>query len=250
VNDPTAVMGRRIAAYLIDGLIVFGIAAIAFFALGDSQVTDISADENEGIIAAFGEPNEGFNFAWDLGEATGGYIDIGDGFGDDLSFRIVSGGKFWVVNLVWLAAALGFLVFMQGATGKTPGKAAVGIQTVREDGGPPGLGKALARWLLLFVDAFFILPGLISALASKGHRRIGDMAAGTYVVRADAAGRPVTLDAPGGYAMAAPQYASSAPPPAQPAADAQWDANRNAWIRWDGQAWAQFDPATGGWRPL
>ena len=34
------------------------------------------------------------------------------------------------------------------------------------------------RWLLLFVDAVFILPGLITSLVSKGHRRIGDMADG------------------------------------------------------------------------
>ena len=43
----------------------------------------------------------------------------------------------------------------------------------------------MVRWLLLVVDAFFcFLVGLITALATTGHQRVGDLVAKTYVVSA------------------------------------------------------------------
>lgn len=252
-RDPTAVVGRRIVAYIIDSIIVFGLTLVAFFVLAESDPEAFDDDQVESINAAFGQfadDDSSFQSAWDLGEAAGGFISFDE---DDFSvdIRIVEGGSFWAVNAIGVGAGLLLLVVLQGATGKTPGKALLGITTVAADGSPPGIGRAVVRWLLLIVDAFCILPGLITSLVSKGHRRIGDMAAGTYVVRADAAGQPVQLDAP------APAYTASAYPPqapttgGQPAADAQWDAARQAWIRWDGTAWTQYDPSVpGGWRPI
>ena len=68
-------------------------------------------------------------------------------------------------------------------------------RVVRPDGGRPGIGKARGRTLLLIIDTIsLILPlGLWVAMFSRGHRRIGDMAAGTYVVKSRYAGRPVVL---------------------------------------------------------
>ncbi len=252
MGDPTSVVGRRIVAYIVDSIIIFAIFVVAFLALAESDLTNFDADTLERIDEAFGDSDADDEFlsTWDIGRAVGGFVTFDD---DELNIGIVEGGSFWAVTLVGLAASVGFLILMQGATGATPGKAMLGIRTVREDGQPPGLGKAIVRWLLLFVDAFLILPGLITALASKGHRRIGDMAAGTYVVRKEAAGQPIVVGGtaamapPGGYAATA--YAT-APIPQQPAADAQWDAARGAWIRWDGTAWVGYDPTTGGWNQL
>lgn len=247
-GDPTAVMGRRIGAYILDSIIIMAIFFGALIALG-SNGDDFDEDAVERTVEAFAleDFDEGATFRWDLGRQVGGFITIDRDDFDGGSAKLVEGAEFWLVTLVGLAASLGFLVFMQGATGKTPGKAAFGVTTVAPDGSPPGLGKAIVRWLLLFVDAFLLLPGLISSLTSKGHRRIGDMAAKTYVVRRAAAGQPVVL--PGGGGAAMPAYAAAAP--AQPSADAQWDPSRQAWIRWDGAAWAQHDPnVPGGWRQI
>ena len=246
-GDPTAVMGRRIGAYILDSIIIMAIFFGALIALG-SNGDDFDEDAVERTVEAFAleDFDEGANFRWDLGRQVGGFITIDRDDFDGGSAKLVEGAEFWLVTLVGLAASLGLLVFMQAATGKTPGKAAFGVTTVAPDGSPPGLSKAIVRWLLLFVDAFLILPGLISALVSKGHRRIGDMAAKTYVVRSAAAGQPVVLPGSGG---AAQTYAAAAP--AQPSADAQWDPSRQAWIRWDGAAWAQHDPnVPGGWRQI
>jgi uncharacterized RDD family membrane protein YckC len=249
VQDPTAVVGRRIVAYIIDSVVITAIFAGLFLALG-SDGTDFDSDAIDRATETFGfnDISEGFNFKWDLANQVGGYInvDLNDADGGDA--KLVEGTEFWIVTLVGLGASLALLVLMQGATGRTPGKAVMGIRTVGANGQPPGIGKAAVRWILLFVDSFCLLPGLISMLASKGHRRIGDMAAGTYVVSAAAAGQPVAV---GGAAPAMGYAQSTVAAPAQPSADAQWDPNRQAWIRWDGNSWSQHDPnVPGGWRPI
>ena len=247
-GDPTAVIGRRIGAYILDSIIIMAIFFAALVALG-SNGDDFDSDAVERTIEAFAleDLSDGATFRWDLSRQVGGFITIDEDDFDGGSAKLVEGTEFWLVTLIGLAGSIGILVLMQGATGKTPGKAAFGITTVAPDGSPPGIGKAVVRWLLLFVDAFFFLPGLISSLTSKGHRRIGDMAAGTYVVRSAAAGQPVVL--PGSGAPTA--YAAAAVAPPQPSADAQWDPARQAWIRWDGAAWAQHDPnVPGGWRQI
>jgi len=69
--------------------------------------------------------------------------------------------------------------------GQTPGKRAAGLVVVRDDGGPIALNESAIRNILRFVD---ILPiyytvGMISILATKQCKRLGDMAAGTIVVK-------------------------------------------------------------------
>jgi uncharacterized RDD family membrane protein YckC len=51
------------------------------------------------------------------------------------------------------------------------------------------------RWLLFVVDGplTLFLCGIITSAVSKGHRRVGDMAADSYVVHRDDAGRPLSL---------------------------------------------------------
>ncbi|HEX8497013.1 MAG TPA: RDD family protein [Actinomycetales bacterium] len=68
--------------------------------------------------------------------------------------------------------------------GRTLGKLVMGLRTVRDDGGPIRLRHAFVRALLEIVDVVpFGGPALISSLASPTGKRIGDLLAGTYVVR-------------------------------------------------------------------
>src|SRR3546814_11777769 len=73
---------------------------------------------------------------------------------------------------------------------------ALPIGVVGEDGRAPGLGKALLRWVLWVLDGFpYVLPlvGGIVALTTVGHRRVGDMAAKTFVVDRGAMGSPIVV---------------------------------------------------------
>ena len=69
--------------------------------------------------------------------------------------------------------------------GRSVGKFATGLRTVRDDAGPIGFRQALTRALVGFVEIWVFLgvPALISGLVSSKGKRLGDHAAGTYVVR-------------------------------------------------------------------
>lgn len=84
-----------------------------------------------------------------------------------------------VISVLGLAYQLGF-----EASGGTPGKKILGMKIVDENGNPPGFGKALIRNLLRIVDAlpFAYLLGIILMASSDQKQRLGDRAAGTYVV--------------------------------------------------------------------
>ena len=99
--------------------------------------------------------------------------------------------------------------------GQTLGKKARNIKVMRLDGTAPAVGDYLLRWLLGIVD--FQMAGLvaiISIAASQRGQRLGDMAAGTTVVKV----RPNTgfdtvlggLSAIVGYQVVFPQVAALA----------------------------------------
>ena len=69
--------------------------------------------------------------------------------------------------------------------GRSLGKLAMGLRTVRDDAGPISFQHAFVRSLVGFVEiyAFSGAPAFFSALLSSRGKRLGDFAAGTYVVR-------------------------------------------------------------------
>src|SRR5674476_295614 len=69
--------------------------------------------------------------------------------------------------------------------GRSVGKFAIGLRTVRDDAGPVGFRQALTRALVGFVEIWILVgvPALVSGLMSSKGKRVGDHAAGTYVVR-------------------------------------------------------------------
>jgi uncharacterized RDD family membrane protein YckC len=82
----------------------------------------------------------------------------------------------------------GYFLFWETTTnGRSPGKWVVGLRVVRDDGFPIGFRDALVRNLLRAVDLlpWYYTVGLIAMLVSAQGKRLGDLAAGTIVVRLD-----------------------------------------------------------------
>lgn len=69
--------------------------------------------------------------------------------------------------------------------GRSLGKLALGLRTVRDDAGPIGFRQAFTRALVGVVEIWvlFAIPALVCGLVSPRGKRLGDYAAGTYVVR-------------------------------------------------------------------
>ncbi|MGD9959127.1 RDD family protein [Nocardioides sp.] len=69
--------------------------------------------------------------------------------------------------------------------GRSLGHLATGLRTVRDDGGPITAQHALTRALIGVVEiyAFTGIPAVLSSMLSHKGKRLGDYAAGTYVVR-------------------------------------------------------------------
>jgi hypothetical protein len=81
----------------------------------------------------------------------------------------------------------GYYAFFEWAwSGQTPGKRWLKLRVIREDGRPITFWEAAVRNLLRTVDmmpAPFYSIGLISVFSTTRDQRIGDMVAGTVVVR-------------------------------------------------------------------
>ena len=85
-----------------------------------------------------------------------------------------------------LAAVAWFCGFETLMRGRTPGKAAMGLRVVSLDGAPERFQQAFLRAAVGIVD-FLLVPvgciAVVSVLLSPRDQRLGDMAAGTIVVR-------------------------------------------------------------------
>ncbi len=78
--------------------------------------------------------------------------------------------------------------------GRNVGKLAMGVRVVMLDGSQPTLGAYLIRWLFRIVESAAFIGGIVPVItiATSGRgQRLGDMAAGTTVVKLKPA---VTLD--------------------------------------------------------
>src|SRR3954452_2711720 len=104
MQKPTQVVGRRVAAYVIDWLIIAAIVAVSWYAL----TKNVSP-----------------------GRCIGGGVEINGkcpGFlATESSHRTI-----WIIIIA--VAIIGILVVMQGLTGRTPGKAILGIKVIKADG--------------------------------------------------------------------------------------------------------------------
>lgn len=146
VSLPVAGVGSRTLAYLVDALLLTAGWLVAFFA---------------------------YSLVGSLLDAWGGLGTVA---------RVLAIVSFFAVQWVyWTASEVLW-------RGQTPGKRLLRIRVVRADGSPVGLFESAVRNLLRFVDFLpaFYPVGLVTMLIDPQHRRLGDLAAGTLLVRDEA----------------------------------------------------------------
>ena len=268
--DPTAVMGRRIVAYLIDGIIGLVLLLAVVVPLFSNRLDTTTLESDSAASAFCDRVNDDTLNGFDQDSGT-----TRNQLPADASFCVNVDNKAYVIEgaevnslasqlTIWsyLTGGLNTIV-LQGLTGASIGKFLLGLRTVKEDGTRAGIGWNLLRQIVGVVDGFCCgIVGLAVANSSKGHRRIGDMAASTYVVQKSAMGAPIQVPGvaptayapvPAGAAWGQPAPGWGAPAGPAPSADGPtWDVARNAYIQYDREvgAWVQWDDHVKAWRPI
>jgi len=103
-------------------------------------------------------------------------------------------------TLLLLFVALPFMLYQPVCEwltgGQTLGKFLLKMRVARSDGGRASLGDVLLRWLLLPIDLMFCgAVAAFSMLVTPRRQRLGDLAAGTMVIKLKAYGKiRVSLD--------------------------------------------------------
>jgi uncharacterized RDD family membrane protein YckC len=101
-----------------------------------------------------------------------------------LSFFEGEGGSWMLLLLFFCVDWFYHTLWEIFCRGQSPGKLLLGIRVLRGDGSPVNPGASFLRNLLRFADTFlFLCPiALITMLASRSFRRLGDWIADTLVV--------------------------------------------------------------------
>ncbi|HYT84220.1 MAG TPA: RDD family protein, partial [Gemmatimonadales bacterium] len=93
-----------------------------------------------------------------------------------------------LVVLLFFALFFGYFAAFEALNGgRTPGKQSLGIRVVMDTGRPVTPAAAVVRNLVRLLDCYFpllpFLPAVTLMFLHKSNKRLGDMAAGTIVVR-------------------------------------------------------------------
>ena len=104
-----------------------------------------------------------------------------EGIGDGLSGAGVVG----IIVAVFFVQFGYDVLFETLASGRTPGKRWTGLRVVKKGGTPVGFLASALRNILRIVDSLpgFYLVGILSVMFTANNQRLGDLAAGTLVVR-------------------------------------------------------------------
>ncbi|WP_420318596.1 RDD family protein [Ekhidna sp.] len=93
----------------------------------------------------------------------------------------------WALTLIFIPLMFYSIAFEYFGNGQTPGKRAMNIKVTRLDGSTPSISHYLIRWLFRIVDIWLypvmFAPAVISIIATKNGQRIGDIIAGTTVIK-------------------------------------------------------------------
>ena len=120
---------------------------------------------------------------------------------------------FAVIILAQFVLLWGYYLLFEGLRdGQTPGKRMVGIRTVRDGGYSVGFSASSVRNLMRIVDMqplFCYAVGITSIGFSRSGKRLGDIVAGTLVVRETMVPQPRETVARGGSAAALPVTAAA-----------------------------------------
>jgi uncharacterized RDD family membrane protein YckC len=100
---------------------------------------------------------------------------------------------FFIILFFFLPVAFYPLLTEYFLNGQTLGKKVLKIRVVRLDGGKPTLGAYILRWLLIVIDSQLFTPlvAVVAVAAGGKGQRVGDIAAGTTVVKIN---KTVSLD--------------------------------------------------------
>jgi len=91
-----------------------------------------------------------------------------------------------ILVLFFFLLYFGYFAFFEIIwNGQTPGKRKAGIRVIKDSGRPLTPAESIARNLLRIVDWLpgFYAVGIVSALLTKENKRLGDLVAGSLVVR-------------------------------------------------------------------
>jgi uncharacterized RDD family membrane protein YckC len=91
----------------------------------------------------------------------------------------------WVVATLYLFPLLFYTLICEVLNqGQTLGKMVLNIRVVKMDGSMPTLGAYLMRWMLWLIDGpATSFVGLVAMILTRNNQRLGDMAAGTVVIK-------------------------------------------------------------------
>jgi uncharacterized RDD family membrane protein YckC len=109
-----------------------------------------------------------------------------------VAVRVHSGWAFAVFFIVYFLVLFVYdIAFEVLRSGRTPGKQVAGLRVVRSGGQPVGFLASLIRNVLRIIDLLptAYLVGTILIVVTRQNQRLGDIAAGTLVVR-ERDGRP------------------------------------------------------------
>jgi uncharacterized RDD family membrane protein YckC len=111
-----------------------------------------------------------------------------------IAFLAIGGAAAAIVFTVGVLAAVVVydVVFEVRSAGATPGKRALGVRVLLEDGAPVGLRASAIRNVIRLIEGLALLyvPAIIAVMATRRNQRLGDLAAGTVVAREAPAGGP------------------------------------------------------------
>jgi uncharacterized RDD family membrane protein YckC len=127
----------------------------------------------------------------------------------------------WTVALFTLALFLlnwgYFTLFEAFWHGRTPGKRIARIRVIQRSGRAIGIFESMARNFIRYVDQipFFYAVGVVAIFATRQHQRLGDLAAGTLVVREQEQETPLWAET-GARTFTAPVFSQVASPKPEP----------------------------------
>src|SRR5438034_10388716 len=118
----------------------------------------------------------------------------------DVGHRLTSAPKWVIAILIFVVFLLlsGYFAFFEWIwNGQTPGKRWLKLRVIRQDGRPISFFEAVVRNVFRDLDIMpfpFYSIGLISVFATSSDQRVGDLVAGTVVVREREAEAPAFAD--------------------------------------------------------
>lgn len=106
---------------------------------------------------------------------------------DEYLYNLPEWGYVWVMFLLFMPPIFYLPACEMFHHGQTLGKVALKTRVVTADGSTPTMGACLLRWMLYPIDVFLTFGlGVVFILFTEKNQRMGDLAAGTIVIKTNA----------------------------------------------------------------